>query len=621
MLRKIISESHKRSVSYGISSDQKYSNKILNPDELTRKLKNSSDLILASETIVNKLYNEIKDTHFLAVLTDSTGCILSIIGDEDIGEIVFSVGIQPGVYMDEKSIGTNAIGLALVKDKPIQLYGEEHYIKAFHDMTCSCVPMHDENDKIIGILGLSGYSYSVHTHIIGMLVAAGYAIEKNYELLRINKVSQEYIYMPLCFDTIPIAAFVLDQDAFVIHCNEKIKTIFGYSPERISIYNLVEDWHKIQERLIAGLTVEDIEVKIESKSNRIKVFISVYRINTKDKDYSYVCYFKDIELRRKNEENINNLRATYTFDKLIGNNQHFIRTIEFAKKIADSKSTVLLIGESGTGKEIFAQSIQNYGNRKERPFVAINCGAIPENLIESELFGYENGAFTGASRGGRKGKFEIADGGTLFLDEIGEIPYELQNRLLRVIEEETVSRIGGTEKSIDVRIIAASNKDLKEEVEKKRFRKDLYYRLNVLPIYLLPLRERKEDIPMLFDYYQKKISNRLNKKIIEIPKPYFEKLINYSWPGNIRELQNFIELIINTEFLPEMDFENTNQLLPQTLRVHEEELSLEQVERQQIIKLLKKHKCNITLTAKSLGVARNTLYRKIESHQIDCTKM
>ncbi|MBN2260973.1 MAG: sigma-54-dependent Fis family transcriptional regulator [Clostridiales bacterium] len=621
MLRKIVEESHNRSIEFGISPEQKYSNRILEKDELIKRLKKSSDLILASEKIINKLYNEIKDTHFLAVLTDEKGCVLSIIGDEQIGEIVFNMGIHPGVFMDEKSIGTNAIALTLIEDKPIQLHGDEHFIEAFHDMTCSCVPIHDESNVIIGTLDLSGYSYSIHTHIIGTLIAAGYAIEKNYELTRLqNSINNQY-YLPSCFYTIPIPAFIIDHDGFVIFNNDRIRTIFGYVPEKMNVYNLISDWHKIQGRLADGLNVEDVEVKIDSKLNRVKIFISVYRVNMNPDEANYVCYFKDIELKRKNEDNVNNSRATYTFDKLIGENNHFLRTIEFAKKISNSKSTVLLIGESGTGKEIFAQSIQNYSKRKNQPFIAINCGAIPENLIESELFGYEEGAFTGAAKGGRKGKFELADGGTIFLDEIGELPYELQNRLLRVIEEETVSRIGGTEKIIDVRIIAASNKDLKEEVEKKRFRKDLYYRLNVLPIYLLPLRERKEDIPLLFDYYQNKISNRLNKKQIEIPDEYYDKLIQYPWPGNIRELQNFVELIINTEALPDIDFNHTENLISLNNNVYEEELSLVKVEKRQIAKILKKYDCNITLAALVLGIARNTLYRKIENHKIDCSKL
>ncbi len=621
MINRIVEDSHKRCEEYGISKMQKLSNRILDLKDITRRLEDSSDLILASETIIKKLYNELKETHFLAVLTDCEGCVLSIIGDEKIGELVFNIGIRPGVFMDEKSVGTNAISLALIENKPIQLHGKEHYLEAFHGMTCSCVPIHDDEDKLIGALDLSGYNYSSHTHILEVLIATGYAIEKNYALAKVVNQRKSESNFSNCFYTIPIPAIVIDKEGFVLYSNEKINQIFGYRPDEKNIYELINDWQYIQKRLDKGLKIEEFETKIDSRLNRIKTFISVYTINDSTDDVYYVCYFKDIELKRKNAGNINNLKATYTFNKLVGNNENFRKTIEFAKKISNSKSTVLLIGESGTGKEIFAQSIHNYSNRKDRPFIAINCGAIPGNLIESELFGYEDGAFTGAVKGGKKGKFEIADSGTIFLDEIGELPYELQNRLLRVIEEEAVSRIGGTEKAIDVRIIAASNKDLKEEVENKRFRKDLYYRLNVLPIYLAPLREKKDDILLLVDYYHNKISNKLNKKKIDIPDKYHEKLINYSWPGNIRELQNFVELIINTEKLPQLDEDSFNVEIYQNYYIEDDESSLAEIEKEYIIKVLKKHKGNISISAKIMGISRNTLYRKMNTYKNDCTKM
>ena len=248
-------------------------------------------------------------------------------------------------------------------------------------------------------------------------------------------------------------------------------------------------------------------------------------------------------------------QATYTFEQVIGKNEKFMKIVAYAKKIADSKSTVLITGESGTGKEVFAQAIHNYSIRKDEPFIAVNCGAIPRTLIESELFGYEDGAFTGAKKGGNAGKFEIAEGGTIFLDEIGEMPIDMQIKLLRVIEAGVITRIGSSiEIPIDVRIIAATNKNLKNEVENGNFRKDLYYRLNVLPIYLPPLRERREDIPEFINYYMEKTAEKLNKQAINISEEYMKYLIDYDWPGNVRELENVIELIINSEE-PHINFE------------------------------------------------------------------
>ncbi|MEL7655491.1 MAG: sigma 54-interacting transcriptional regulator, partial [Bacillota bacterium] len=326
-------------------------------------------------------------------------------------------------------------------------------------------------------------------------------------------------------------------------------------------------------------------------------------------------------------------KAVYTFDKIIGKNEHFCQVVEFAKKIADSRSGILILGESGTGKELFAQAIHNYSDRREEPFVALNCGAIPKSLIESELFGYDEGAFTGAKTSGNPGKFEIADGGTIFLDEIGEMPLDMQTRLLRVIEEGTVSRVGSTKEFVvDVRIIAATNKDLKEEVEKGNFRKDLYYRLNVLPIILPRLSQRKDDIPILIEYFMNRISKKLNKNPYPITEEQMQKLMEYEWPGNIRELENFVELIINAQSLPiEMPQESLpsdrslalflNQPNPSDLDSEEKDMPLSEVERQHIIRTLTKYHGNISLCAKALGVSRNTLYRSIETHGIDCSTL
>jgi transcriptional regulator with PAS, ATPase and Fis domain len=292
-------------------------------------------------------------------------------------------------------------------------------------------------------------------------------------------------------------------------------------------------------------------------------------------------------------------------------------TIQFAKKVADSKSTVLITGESGCGKELFSQAIHNYSPRRDEPFVAINSGAIPRTLIESELFGYDDGAFTGAKRGGQVGKFEIADGGTIFLDEIGEMPLEMQPKLLRVIEEGTIVRVGGTDEvRVDVRIIAATNKDLKAEVEKGNFRQDLYYRLNVIPIKLSPLRERREDIPLLVDHFMHIISKRINKKPIQISEPDMQWLITRPWQGNVRELENYIELAINKE---KLEFDTVSTLdAGQIPEVQDSDCvsSLDEVEKKHIQRILHSVSNNITTAARILGIGRNTLYRKLEKHNI-----
>ena len=250
-------------------------------------------------------------------------------------------------------------------------------------------------------------------------------------------------------------------------------------------------------------------------------------------------------------------------------------TIEVARMAARSSSNVLIEGESGTGKELFAQAIHNASKRSAGPFVAVNCGAIPRELIASELFGYSEGAFTGAKKGGNPGKFELADGGTLFLDEIGDMPLEQQVALLRVIQEKSVSRIGSNQViPVDVRIICATNKNLLELMQTGRFRQDLYYRLNVINLRILPLRERKEDIPVLFQHFLQQMNqegNQLSQQDV------IEHLLSYDWPGNVRELQNVVERFVHLEHMPDRSWHHhIGQTLLPTRQNDDGNLSIQQ---------------------------------------------
>ncbi|GFN35286.1 sigma-54 interaction domain-containing protein [Tepidimicrobium xylanilyticum] len=432
-------------------------------------------------------------------------------------------------------------------------------------------------------------------------------------------------YVNKVIKNIPLGIAITDGEGYVKNVNNKLLDMFGYKYANIvgkPIFILFKEPNEIKKLLMDKKSIIDEEVFINAKTNRIRFTLSAYPIYNANGEKKDIIYIFDVTKKeRKMADRISQNKAIYTFDKIISQNERFIRLIHFAKEISDSKSTILITGESGTGKEVFAQSIHNYSSRRNEPFVAINSGAIPKSLIESELFGYEEGAFTGAKKEGRPGKFELAHRGTIFLDEIGEMPYDMQTRLLRVIEEGTVSRIGGLDqKVVDVRIIAASNRDLKEEVEKGYFRKDLFYRLNVLPIRIPPLRERKDDIPLLVDYFMEKISLRLNKKKISVSKEKMDELMNYNWPGNVRELENFIELSINLGYMPKLEGEKI-EFKPKDIENYKyEHLMLDHVEKMHIIKVLKIFSYNITKTAKALGIGRNTLYRKMTKYEIDCAE-
>ncbi|MDF2522693.1 MAG: two-component system response regulator [Clostridiales bacterium] len=310
--------------------------------------------------------------------------------------------------------------------------------------------------------------------------------------------------------------------------------------------------------------------------------------------------------------------------KIIGNSRGMVEVFEIIQKVADTSATVLITGESGTGKELVAGAIHNFSTRKERPYIKVNCGAIPENLLESELFGYEKGAFTGAQN--RKvGRFDRAQGGTLFLDEIGELSLSLQVKILRVLQEREFERVGGTEViKADVRIIAATNRDLGKMVEEGNFREDLLYRLKVIPIRIPPLRERKEDINSLVDYFIEKYSREMNKGTIRIDEDVLEILKSYDYPGNIRELENIIERLvilsadgqITTTILPKEVIKGAYSNRKEPFILPEEGVSLEEVEESFVRQALERSKGNQTQAAKLLGISRHALIYRMDKFKL-----
>lgn len=309
------------------------------------------------------------------------------------------------------------------------------------------------------------------------------------------------------------------------------------------------------------------------------------------------------------------IQTGYNFEEIVGESQALKRVLNEIQTVATTDSTVLILGETGSGKELVARALHNMSNRHERTFVKLNCAAIPTGLLESELFGHEKGAFTGAIAT-KLGRFELADGGTLFLDEVGEIPLELQVKLLRVLQEQEFERLGSTRTlRVNVRVVAATNRDLAQLVEDKGFRSDLYYRLNVFPITVPPLRERAEDIPALVRHFAQKFAQRMKKRIETIPTEAMKALQNYSWPGNVRELENFIERgVILTQgtdlFVPVAELKRTQNHTTNTVTA-----TLEQAERDHILKTLRDTKWVIggsSGAAARLGMKRTTLQSKMQ---------
>lgn len=397
---------------------------------------------------------------------------------------------------------------------------------------------------------------------------------------------------------------------------------------------------KLTEVLQSGIG----EMEILQSIHENKIMISKMPIKINGEVVDAVALLHDVNRIQQMEEKIRRDISTkghyaqYTFKDIIGVSKVSQEIIRIGKEYAKVDSTILIEGETGTGKEIVAQSIHNYSNRAEGPFVVVNCAALPENLLESELFGYAPGSFTGADRKGRRGLFELAHGGTIFLDEISEMNPLIQGRLLRVLQEKQVMKIGDNKViPIDVRVIAATNKNLQEMMLERTFREDLFYRLNVLRIELPPLRSKKEDIPYLINSFIQYYSCKLDKPTIVLDKDVLKYLSFYNWPGNVRELKNFVERLmvvskkiyikledINDKFIPENNTKGDSMIEQVELSKNSIKSgnynSLNNIEKDIILKALEENRGMINSTAKALGISRTTLWRRIKKYNLDVSR-
>ena len=421
------------------------------------------------------------------------------------------------------------------------------------------------------------------------------------------------------------AVVSIDTKGNIDKYNVKFRDIFNIDDKKLKYGNIFKLLDFIKKP--STLDFEKYKTGIFYYKNQginLKGIYNISEIVVKNKLKGYVIDFIENKDAIKNYNKINK-DYKITLDNIIGNSEIMERTKQNALIAAKSNSTVLITGESGTGKELFARAIHNHSDRTDYPFVAVNCAAIPDNLLESELFGYEEGAFTGAKKGGKLGKFELAHKGTIFLDEIGDMSLHLQGKLLRILQERELDKIGGKYNIfIDVRVIAATNKNLDDLVRNGQFRQDLYYRLKVIPITLPSLRDRRSDIPLLIDYMIKEYAHKLNKDVVGVEESVRKTLVNYRWPGNVRELQNIIEYSINmsnSSILTLDIIPNNIKSIYYDEKSHKEEeiRTLEDLEKEEICKAINKYKHykkDKDLIAKSLGISRATLYRKLEKYNL-----
>jgi transcriptional regulator of acetoin/glycerol metabolism len=632
-VRPEIIESWQRCRRAGVDPYSGVSHLALNERQLEKLINKKINLIDVARHFMTNLYRFVAGSGFIVMLSDEQGYILEIMGDSETMANASELNLSKGSSWIEEEVGTNGIGTCLAMKKPVQVSGAEHYCARVQFWTCSAAPIFDIDGNIVGVLQMSGPSFKTHQHTLGMVVAAVEAIEKQMSIqLRNRELTPLNNRLSNIINTVSEGIIVINQRGIIEQINPIAQKILAKTDQEI-IDSPIKDYMEetmIKEMLASGKSYKDAELLVNTANGSDYCLSSGKTIKDDCGEITGGVIF--IKPLKSIINRLSGANAAFQFRDIVGKNEKLLKAIKLATLAAGNDSNVVLQGESGTGKEVFAQAIHNQSSRRKGPFIAINCGAIPRELIGSELFGYEGGAFTGAKPGGRPGKFELASGGTLFLDEIGDMPLEHQVALLRVLQDKRITRIGGDKVVfVDVRVICASNKDLQLEVAKGNFRKDLFYRLNVITINLPPLRERREDIPELFEVFFKEFCRKMGTEFQYVDPLVISYLQQYNWPGNVREFQNIIERVVNIangqsigpEHLPEEilnpHFQGSmpeNKTMVKNKMIVSERIKikelLDEIERQEIIGKLLDHNGNISSTAREMGISRNSLYKKMK---------
>ncbi|GAB7388902.1 sigma 54-interacting transcriptional regulator [Bacillaceae bacterium] len=496
-----------------------------------------------------------------------------------------------------------------------------------------CCPI-EYNRRTIGVIGLVAFNQEQHRYLVENKEQMLLFLRRMAELLA-SKVSEKEAMrqlqvttnkMQTLIESIHEGILAIDEEGVITHCNRTTEILVKQSRRNLIGKHLQTVWpgSPMLKVLETGKGYVEKEEIYSHASHSMHFVVTATPIRIEEKISGVVATVRRMSDVRKLAYSLTNHQKVFSFSEIIGTSKSIQLLKEQAMRVAPSNSNILITGESGTGKGIFAMAIHYSSPRRSGPFVTVNCGAIPESLLESELFGYAKGAFTGANREGKVGKFELADGGTIFLDEIGDLPLHLQVKLLHVLQYKEVERIGsGRLIPVDVRVIAATNRNLEDMVAEGEFRSDLYFRLNVIPLSIPPLRERKEDIPLLMNHFLQKYTNTLRKEISGYEEEVVRLFMDYPWPGNVRELENAVEYAVNFENGTLIRKESVPPRILRNVPVRKEPLSLkERLHRHEgdiLREMMEKYGESFAAKkriARELKVSMATLYRKLEEHRL-----
>jgi transcriptional regulator of acetoin/glycerol metabolism len=565
----------------------------------------------------------LKENGLLFTICDQYGYLTGTVGSYQTLRQADSIHFGPGASWTEQSVGTNAIGTALASGLPQLVTGAEHFCESQHGWICSAAPIFGVNGVLQGCVDISGPIQSNHRRSLALTVYYARAIEA-------------LLFQQQCMGMIgqvlnknAIGLLTLDRYGKICYCNNIAADLFGGSLHSLSGKD-VSRWFDLSPFFGQKLGVHwsDLDAMVELRclhNPTWNIFAAPLINNFQQLHGLTLCVYPPPPAPPQKHNPRHNEHDT--FAAMIGGSASFQKVMKTARRVAATNTTVLITGPSGTGKEVMAHGLHQSSPRAKKPFVAVNCGAIAADLIQSELFGYVEGAFTGAVKGGQQGKFEQAAGGTIFLDEIGEMPLAIQVNLLRVLDEKQIVRVGGKQPiPVDVRVIAATNRDMEAMVKEGGFRSDLYYRLHVVPLTLPPLCEREDDVQLLADHFIREFEQTFGRQVDGVDSEFRQALAAYSWPGNIRELRHVIE---STMILMDGDtlrFESLPEKIQQASRQpqlpdkdqprHFVSLNLDNIQKLALKQALEQYEGNISLIAQALGIGRNTTYAKLKKYKL-----
>jgi transcriptional regulator of acetoin/glycerol metabolism len=631
-----IQKAHERSEGYGLLTGARPDYDILPTSELALKVEQNRILCAHAMPVMETLRDQIVNTESMVVLTDAQGLILHSIGDDDFLARAEKVALRPGAQWSEERQGTNAIGTALAERSATVVHGDQHFLEANRFLTCSSVPIFDPYGDVIGVLDVTGDYRSYHQHTMALAKMSVQMIENHLFSSTFRDTLQVGFHpRPEFLGTLMEGIAAFTGDGRFLSANRSAQFQLGLPLAALRAHTLSSLFGMTSAELIDRLRASREPILSLNLYNGATVCASVtFRRG------SLTASAWQPEGRRETagqaqtvaSSTVRTTLRTLRLDQLDTGDPQVTNVIAKVRKVIGKDIPLLITGETGTGKELLAQAIHNESPRRSGPFVAVNCASIPETLIESELFGYEEGAFTGARRKGAVGKIVQAHGGTLFLDEIGDMPYPLQVRLLRVLQERVVNPLGSTKSiPVDIAIVCATHRDLREMIAQNRFREDLYYRLNGLVVKLPPLRERKDLAVVIGKMLEREALTGGAGQHLSVAPEVMTLFERCAWPGNFRQLGNLLRTAaamveddgeIRREHLPDDFFDDLRTIGLETQAADASAPSepvvqpgtgtrLQDVEAQAIAATLALHGGNVSAAARALGVSRATLYRKM----------